>query len=155
MNFLLIVTLSKTDPAIGGVQLPRAYGEVKHSRFTIDTPGLRKSIIESFLNGISEREQIKPGLSSGFRQLDGLTSGLQPSDLILVAARPSMGKTALALSLARHVGLLLRLPVLIFSLEMSKRALFTRAVCMEARLNSHRLRGANLSREEWVRVTTA
>ncbi|MCH8269291.1 MAG: replicative DNA helicase [Acidobacteria bacterium] len=107
------------------------------------------------LDGVAERERIKPGLSSGFRQLDGLTSGLQPSDLILIAARPSMGKTALALALARHVGLLLQLPVLVFSLEMSNRALFTRMVCMEARLNSHRLRGGNLSREEWTRYTTA
>ncbi|MCH8269448.1 MAG: replicative DNA helicase [Acidobacteria bacterium] len=107
------------------------------------------------LDGIVERERIKPGVSTGFRQLDTLTSGLQPSDLIIIAGRPSMGKTALALSLARHVGLLLRLPVLICSLEMSKRALFTRMVCMEARLNSHRLRGGNLSREEWARFTTA
>ena len=107
------------------------------------------------LDGIAERERIKPGVSSGLRQLDYLTSGLQPADLILIAARPSIGKTALALSLARHVGLLLRLPVLIFSLEMSRRALFTRIVCMEARLNSNRLRGGNLSREEWARFTTA
>lgn len=107
------------------------------------------------LDGIAERERIKPGLSSGFRQLDYLTSGLQPSDLILIAARPSIGKTALALSLARHVGLLLRLPVLFFSLEMSRRALFMRMVCMEARLNSNRLRGGSLNREEWARFTTA
>ncbi|MCZ6752241.1 MAG: replicative DNA helicase [Acidobacteria bacterium] len=107
------------------------------------------------LDGLTERERIKPGLSSGFRRLDALTSGLQPSDLIIIAGRPSMGKTALALSLARHVGLLLRLPVLICSLEMSKRALFTRMVSMEARLNSNRLRGGNLSREEWARFTVA
>jgi len=94
-------------------------------------------------------------VSTGFRQFDELTNGLQQSDLVLIAGRPSMGKTSFALSLARHVGLLLRMPVLMFSLEMSRRALFTRIVCMEARLNSNRLRGGNLNREEWARFTTA
>ena len=107
------------------------------------------------LDGVAERERQKPGISTGFPQLDSLTSGLQPSDLILVAGRPSMGKTSFALALARHVGLLLRLPVLFFSLEMSRRALFTRMICLEARLNSHRLRGGNLSREEMSRVVSA
>ncbi len=107
------------------------------------------------MDGIAEMERRSPGVSTGFRNLDDICGGLQASDLIIVAARPSMGKTSFALSLARHVGLVLRLPVLIFSLEMSRLALFIRLACSEARVNSHRWRGGSLSPDEIGRVAAA
>ena len=80
------------------------------------------------------------GVPTGFSHLDNLTSGLQPSDLIILAARPSMGKTALALNIARNAAIDANIPVAIFSLEMSKEQLSLRMLCSEARIDSSRLR---------------
>jgi replicative DNA helicase len=95
------------------------------------------------------------GVPTGFNQLDNLTSGLQNSDLIILAARPSMGKTALALNIARHAAVEANIPVAIFSLEMSKEQLSLRMLCSEARIDSSRLRGGFFSMEDWHRLTDA
>ena len=95
------------------------------------------------------------GIPMGFRSLDNLTSGLQNSDLIILAARPSMGKTALALNIARNTAVDANIPVAVFSLEMSKEQLSLRMLCSEARLDSSRLRGGFFSMEDWRRVTDA
>jgi replicative DNA helicase len=98
------------------------------------------------------------GLPTGFVDLDNLTSGFQPSDLIIIAGRPSMGKTAFALNIALHIGTVLNKTVGIFSLEMSKEQLMLRLLCSEARLNSHHLRTGGFSRKEWsdlLRTMTA
>ncbi len=95
------------------------------------------------------------GLETGFRALDDLTSGLQPSDFIIVAARPSMGKTAWALSVAANVALHLNRTVAIFSLEMSKEALLTRLLCAEARVDSHKFRTGFLNKEDISRLGQA
>lgn len=95
----------------------------------------------------------RTGLATGFRALDDLTCGLQPAELILLAARPSMGKTALALDIARSVAQ--RSAVAFFSLEMTNEALFTRAVCAEARVNSHRMRTGFLRAEDPHRIAGA
>jgi len=89
------------------------------------------------------------GLSTGFKDLDDLTSGFQPSDLIIIAGRPSMGKTALALNIALYAGTILKKTVGIFSLEMSKEQLMLRLLCSEARLNAHHLRSGEFTRKEW------
>jgi len=89
------------------------------------------------------------GLSTGFKDLDDLTSGFQPSDLIIIAGRPSMGKTALALNIALHAGTILKKTAGIFSLEMSKEQLMLRLLCSEARLNAHHLRSGEFTRKEW------
>lgn len=89
------------------------------------------------------------GLSTGFKDLDDLTSGFQPSDLIIIAGRPSMGKTALALNIALHAGTILKKTAGIFSLEMSKEQLMLRLLCSEARLNAHHLRSGQFTRKEW------
>ncbi len=94
------------------------------------------------------------GLETGFRAFDEVTCGLQAADLIIVAARPSMGKTAWALSVAINVALRGE-PVAIFSLEMSKEALFTRLLCAEARVDSHKFRAGFLAKEELMRVAQA
>lgn len=95
------------------------------------------------------------GLSSGFSDLDKLTSGFQRGEMIIVAARPSMGKTSLALNVAQHVAIELEQPVAIFSLEMSKEALVQRLLAAEARVNSTRLRNGNLDQDDWGRILTA
>ncbi len=95
-----------------------------------------------------------PGLRTGFADLDKITAGLQPSELIILAARPSMGKTALALNIAEHVGLTEKKPVAIFSLEMSKESLMMRLLCAAARVNSHQTRQGYISTQNWSRLTT-
>jgi len=84
------------------------------------------------------------GLTTGFDQIDYLTSGLQPSDLIILAARPSMGKTALALNTATHVALRENLPVAIFSLEMAKEQLALRLLCSHAHVDQQRIRHGDI-----------
>ena len=95
------------------------------------------------------------GIPSGFKELDDLTSGFQRSEFIVVAARPSVGKTAFALNIAQNVAIQQRLKVAIFSLEMSKEALMQRMLCSEARIDSQRLRKGLLRTEEWGPLTTA
>ena len=95
------------------------------------------------------------GVTTGFTQLDTMTSGLQNADLIILAARPSMGKTALALNIARNAAVDAGVPVAVFSLEMSKEQLSLRMLCAEARIDSSRLRGGFFSMEDWHRLTDA
>ncbi len=99
-----------------------------------------------------ERKELITGLSTGFREIDKLTAGLQPSDLIIVAGRPSMGKTSLCLNVAEHVALQAKVPVAIFSLEMSKEQLAMRLLCSGARISSLRVRAGLLDQEEWDRL---
>jgi len=98
------------------------------------------------------------GLSTGYSQLDNLTSGLQPSELIILAARPSMGKTALALNLVENVAIRREekpAPVAVFSLEMSKESLLQRLLASAARVDSHKFRTGHLGRDDWARMTQA
>jgi replicative DNA helicase len=100
-------------------------------------------------------KSLVTGVPMGFGHLDNLTSGLQNSDLIILAARPSMGKTALALNIARNAAVDANIPVAVFSLEMSKEQLSLRMLCAEARLDSSRLRGGFFSMDDWHRLTDA
>jgi replicative DNA helicase len=95
------------------------------------------------------------GLSTGYRELDKKLAGLQPSDMIVLAARPSVGKTALALNIARHVAIDEKKGALIFSLEMSKEQLTQRLLCMEGRINSDWLRAGFLAKEVMSKVSDA
>ncbi len=95
------------------------------------------------------------GLATGFRELDEMTSGLQKSDLIIIAARPSMGKTALCLTLAQNAAIHEKAVVAVFSLEMSKEQLVMRMLSSEARVDAHRFRRGHLVREEWGRLAEA
>jgi replicative DNA helicase len=95
------------------------------------------------------------GLATGYSGLDNETAGLQPSELIILAARPSMGKTALALNIAENVGLRQREPVAIFSLEMSKESLLLRLLASEARVDAHKFRTGHMSRDDWGKITGA
>jgi replicative DNA helicase len=93
------------------------------------------------------------GLSTGFRDLDYRTAGLQPSDLILIAARPSMGKTAFALNIAENVAMINHVPTAIFSLEMSKVQLAKRLISMNSRVDSQHIRTGTLEDDEWAKIT--
>lgn len=95
------------------------------------------------------------GIATGFRDLDFLTSGLQPSELVILAARPSMGKTAFALNVAANVAIKGQKPVAIFSLEMSRTALVSRMLCTEARVNSQQFRTGQVRAADWGKVTHA
>jgi replicative DNA helicase len=108
-------------------------------------------ILQGYEGGISAfldpSKRIK-GISTGFAKLDEMTGGLHGGDLCIIAARPSMGKTALALNIAQHVALKLKQTVAIFSLEMSQESLLTRMLCAAARVDSQRFRAGFLSQEE-------
>ncbi len=95
------------------------------------------------------------GVATGFPSFDRLTGGLQPEDLIILGARPSMGKTALALAIARHVAVVLQRPVGIFSLEMSKKALTKRILSAEANVDAHAIRTGQLSASQWSQIAIA
>jgi replicative DNA helicase len=99
----------------------------------------------------TEREMIT-GIATGFRDLDRLTSGLQASDLVILAARPSMGKTALVLNIAQQVALHKGLPVGMFSLEMSKEQLLMRMLCAEARVDAHKVRTGYLGKDDFRKL---
>jgi len=110
-----------------------------------------QQILQSYDGGINAfldpSKRIK-GISSGFTKLDEYTGGMHGGDLVILAARPSMGKTALALNIAQHVALKLKQTVAIFSLEMSKESLLTRMLCAAARVDSQKFRAGYLSQEE-------
>ena len=95
------------------------------------------------------------GVPTGYVELDKLTSGFQPSELLILAARPSQGKTALALNLAENIAIRGGLPVAIFSLEMSKESLLQRLIASVAQIDAHKFRTGHLSREDWRRMTEA
>ncbi len=107
------------------------------------------------LEKLYNRKGEVTGLPSGFADLDNLTSGFQSSDFIIIAARPSMGKTTLGLNIAQHIALEAHRPVAFFSLEMSKEQLAQRLLCSFVEIDSHRLRRGYLSTEDWPRVTQA
>ena len=93
------------------------------------------------------------GISTGYGELDKLLSGLQPSELIILAARPSQGKTALALNLAENIAIRGGLPVAVFSMEMSKESLLQRLVASVAQIDAHKFRSGHLSRDDWRKMT--
>ncbi len=115
-------------------------------------------IIETNIDALEIRQNnraLVTGVPTGFTQLDQKTAGLQGSDMIIIAARPSMGKTALALNIARNAAIDGNVPVAIFSLEMSKESLTERLLCSEARVDSGRLRGGFINPDDWTRITEA
>ncbi|MBI3325599.1 MAG: replicative DNA helicase [Nitrospinae bacterium] len=124
--------------------------------FAILKDVLKESI--RYTEQLYERRELITGLPTGFHDFDQLTAGLQPSDLIIIAGRPGMGKTSYALSIARNVGVKVKGPreaVAIFSLEMSKEQLALRLLCAEARIDSSKLRRGFLDKNEWGRLVNA
>ena len=95
------------------------------------------------------------GLRTDFYELDNMTSGLQKSDLIILAARPSMGKTAFALNIAQNVAIKEKVPVAIFSLEMSKEQLVQRMLCSQAEVDTQRIKTGNMNQKDWDKIVNA
>lgn len=118
---------------------------------------IKSIIFDAFdrIQGLYESKGGITGLASGFKDVDKLTSGLQPSDLILIAARPSMGKTAFVLNIASHVAIREKGTVAFFSLEMSKEQLVQRMLCAEAPIDSQRLRIGDLEGKDWQKLVSA
>jgi replicative DNA helicase len=108
-----------------------------------------------YIERLYARQEQVTGLPTGITNLDNLTAGLQPADLILIAGRPSTGKTAFALSIALHVGIRIRKSVLFLSLEMSARQLVQRMLSAEGRVNSLAVRTGQLPHADWARLTAA
>jgi len=104
---------------------------------------------------VEHRDLVVTGVPTGFRGLDSLTSGLQKQDLVVIAARPSMGKTSLALALAQHAAIQANAVVGVFSLEMSAEALAMRMLCSEANVDAQKFRSGFLSNDEWARLGKA
>jgi replicative DNA helicase len=115
-----------------------------------------KKILLPVMTQIEEaygKEEVITGVPSGFGDLDYITSGFQRADLIIMAARPSMGKTSLALNIAANVAIRSNIPTAIFSIEMSKEQLAYRLLCSESGIDSHRLKSAGLKDHEWKSLT--
>ena len=118
---------------------------------------IKDVLVESFtkLEELYNRKQHITGVPTGFAELDYKTAGLHGSELILVAARPAMGKTAFALNLATNAALRGNAPVAIFSLEMSKDQLVNRILCSEAMVDSNKVRTGKLDEDDWVKLAGA
>ena len=117
-----------------------------------------KEIIRNQIETIDrlyQRKEHITGIATGFHEFDTQTAGLQSSDLIIIAARPSMGKSALMSCIAEHVGMVVKAPVAIFSLEMSKEQLIQRMLCSCARVNAHKVRTGFLAQSDWPNLTSA
>lgn len=147
-----------------GTDVDQVLDEAEHAIFEISENKIRPSfyllkniIKDSFksIENLYEKKDLITGVSTGFDKLDELTSGLQKSDLIIIAGRPSMGKTAFALNLACHAGVELGLPVAIFSLEMAKEQLAMRMLSADAKVDSQRLRRGLVGETDWPKLTTA
>ena len=135
----------------------RAILEISQGKATSGFVDLQNVLKDSFrqLETLSARKDPITGLPTGFSDLDRQTAGLQPSDLIVIAGRPSMGKTTLALNIAAHAGMQTGKPIAVFSLEMSKEQMALRMLCAEARVDSAKLRTGFLAGSDWSLLTTA
>jgi replicative DNA helicase len=138
--------------------------QAEHAIFAIADDKVRdgfvslRDLAQSSLETIEQlhaRKELITGVPTGFTDLDEMTSGLQKSDLVIVAARPSMGKTSLVLNIAQHVGTRTDKTVGIFSLEMSKEQLFLRMLTSEARIDAQRMRRGYLGERDWGRLSQA
>src|SRR2546430_5710903 len=131
--------------------------ELSQSRVTTEFSHIEDLLKESFerITALYEAGADVTGVASGFRDLDRLTSGFQPGNLVIVAARPSMGKSALGLCIAANLALRHRTPVALFTLEMSKSEVTQRLLCSEAKVESQRLRTGKLAQDDWPRLVAA
>ncbi|MBI3331002.1 MAG: replicative DNA helicase [Candidatus Omnitrophica bacterium] len=126
----------------------------KVKRDAVAMKDIIKSSIE-MIDALYQRKGMITGLPTGFLELDQQLAGLQPADLVVVAGRPAMGKSSLALCIAEHVALGQKAGVAMFSLEMSKEGLVQRMLCSHARINAHHVRTGMLSTSDWPNLTKA
>src|SRR6516165_5947148 len=131
--------------------------QIAEDRVRAGLIGVKELVRDNFerLERIFSEGRRITGLATGYPGLDNETAGLQPSELVILAARPSMGKTALALNIAENVAVRQREPVAIFSLEMSKESLLLRLLSSQARVDAHKFRTGHLNRDDWAKVTAS
>lgn len=135
----------------------RSIFEISEKRSKRSFYSIKEVVKNSFdsIEKLFEKPGMVTGVETGFRDLDQITSGLQPSDLVILAGRPSMGKTSFALDIARFAACKRKVPTAIFSLEMSKEQLGMRMLCSEARVSSVKLRTGFLASSDWPNLTAA
>jgi len=135
----------------------KAIFEIAEDKIREGFTPLRDLVQSSFatIEKLQQHKGLVTGVPTGFVDLDEMTSGLQPSDLVLVAARPSMGKTSFVLNIAQHIGTQTEMTVGFFSLEMSKEQLFMRMLTSEARIDAHRFRSGYLNEKDYGRLSHA
>ena len=131
--------------------------EISQKRNVKGFVSLRSILVETFerIEKLYESKGGVTGLPTGYPDFDRMTAGLQPSDLIILAARPSMGKTTFALNLASHAAVEVKVPVVIFSLEMSKEQLALKLLCSEAGVDNQRIRTGTLRDDDWPKLSHA
>src|SRR3989338_357320 len=128
--------------------------DLKQNTQSVHIKELVKRTIE-VIDTLYQRKELITGLATHFIDFNRYTSGLQPSDLIIVAGRPSMGKSAFASAIAEHVAIETKKPVAFFSLEMSKEQLVQRMLCSQARVDAHKVRSGFLAASDWPKLTAA
>jgi replicative DNA helicase len=131
--------------------------DISEKRINVSFSHLKSLLGDTFktIEELYKKKYAITGVPSGFKDLDELTTGFQAGDLIIIGGRPSMGKTALGLNIAQYVALQSKIPVAIFSLEMSKKQLAMRMLCSEAMVDSNKIRKGFISKEDWPSLTTA
>jgi replicative DNA helicase len=128
--------------------------DIKHRQQSVHIKELVKASIEK-IDSLYQRKEHVTGLATGFVEFDRMTSGLQTADLIVVAGRPSMGKSAFAATIMEYIGIEQKKGVAFFSLEMSKEQLVQRMLCALARVDAHKVRSGFLSPSDWPKLTSA
>ncbi len=165
LRALILSSIAVQEMAYAGTEEVTALlDRAEQAVFAVTQRGARrehhvlKDVLDRSLNHIEDlyrRDTDLTGVDTGFADLNRLTSGLQPSDFIVIAGRPGQGKTALALCLARHAALECDLPTLVFSLEMSAEQLCLRLLAAQSQVDGTRLRTGRLGRDDWDRLSEA
>ncbi|MFH1219633.1 MAG: replicative DNA helicase [Candidatus Eisenbacteria bacterium] len=148
----------------GQIEVAELIDRAERRIFEISGSKLRKGFVamqdiikDSFelVEQLYQQKRYVTGLESGFKDLDTMTAGFHAGDFVVVAGRPSMGKTSFALNIAQHVAIKHKIPVAVFSLEMTKEQLMLRVLCSEARVKAHSVRTGFVGKNEWGKLTRA
>jgi primary replicative DNA helicase (EC 3.6.1.-) len=159
-NSTKVVSMAYEEKEDAKILLDKA----EHLIFEVSQRNLKQSFVpikeilqDSFekIEDLYHREEFITGIPSGFDEFDEITTGFQPSELIVIAGRPAMGKTAFCMNIAQYVAVSKNVPVAIFSLEMSKSQLVQRMLCSEARIDAHKLRKGRLAESDWPVLSMA
>jgi len=145
------------DPGVLLEEAEKAIFQIGQDRSRTGFAPLQELLSSAYrhVESLSERKGMVTGIATGFTQLDQMMSGLQDSDLIIIAARPGLGKTSLALNIAQYVTVQQQRVAGVFSLEMSSQQLALRLLCSEARVDSHKMRSGFLSKQDWTLMAGA